>query len=133
MWMEMQNSAQSSFQKLNNDNSCQKTRKIRYYTFEVLSTFSVFLQFVPDIFLLGLQLSWFYFLIFDGGLTRYSDRQHDSSVKKPRLYKDVSVNSLFPRTARIWNSLPIECIPLILDLNGFKSTNNRHSLTLESF
>ena len=29
IWVEMQASAQSSFQKLNFDNSCQKTRKIR--------------------------------------------------------------------------------------------------------
>ena len=41
--VETQPSAQSSFQKLNVDNSCQKTRKIRYYTFEALSSFTVFL------------------------------------------------------------------------------------------
>ena len=46
MWVETQPSAQSSFQKLNVDNSCQKTRKIRYYIFEVLSNFTVFLYFV---------------------------------------------------------------------------------------
>ena len=34
---------QSSFQKLNADNSCQKTYKIKYYIFEVLSNFTVFL------------------------------------------------------------------------------------------
>ena len=68
-----------------------------------------------------------------GRSTRYSNRLHDFSVTNPRWYKDAYVNSFFPRTARIWNSLPIECIPLILDLNDFKSTNNRHSLTLESF
>ena len=34
--------AQSSFQKLNVDNSCQKTRKIRYCILEVLSNFNVF-------------------------------------------------------------------------------------------
>ena len=49
MWVEMQPSAQSSFQKLNIDNSCQKSRKIRYYIFEVFSNFTVFLQFVPNI------------------------------------------------------------------------------------
>ena len=49
MQVETQPSAQSSFQKLNVDNNCQKTRKIRYYIFEVLSSFSVFLQFVPNI------------------------------------------------------------------------------------
>ena len=49
MWMEKQPSAQSSFQKSNVDNSCQKTRKIRYYIFEVLPNFTVFLYFVQSI------------------------------------------------------------------------------------
>ena len=43
MWVEAQPSAQSSLQNLNVDNSCQKTRKIRYYIFEVLCSFAVFL------------------------------------------------------------------------------------------
>ena len=43
-----------------------------------------------------------------GRSTCYSDRLHDFSVTIPRRYKDVSVNSLFLRTARHWNSLPIE-------------------------
>ena len=30
------------------------------------------------------------------------------------------VNSFFPCTARLWNSLPIECFPLTYYLNGFK-------------
>ena len=49
MWVETQPSAQSSIQKLNVDNSCEKTRKIRYYIFEVLSNFTVFLYFLPNI------------------------------------------------------------------------------------
>ena len=56
-----------------------------------------------------------------GRSTRYSDRLHDFSVTIPRCYKDVCVNSFFPRTARLWNSLPIECFPLTYDLSGFKS------------
>ena len=39
-----------------------------------------------------------------GRSTRYSDRLHDFSVTIPRYYKDVYVNSFFPRTARLWNS-----------------------------
>ena len=45
-------SAQSSFQKSNVDNSCQKTHKIRYYIFEVilksilLNFFSLFFSLV---------------------------------------------------------------------------------------
>ena len=47
-----------------------------------------------------------------GWPTRNSDRLHDFSVTIPRCYKDVYVNSFFPRIARLWNSLPIECFPL---------------------
>ena len=43
-----------------------------------------------------------------GRSTRYSDRLHDFSVTIPRCYKDVYINSFFPRTTRLWNSLPIE-------------------------
>ena len=41
-----------------------------------------------------------------GRSTCYSDRLHDFSVTIPRYYKDVYVNSFFPHTARLWNSLP---------------------------
>ena len=68
-----------------------------------------------------------------GRSTRYSERLHDFSVIIPRCYKDVYVNSFFPRTARLWNSLPIECFPLTYDLSGFKSRINRHLLTVGSF
>ena len=68
-----------------------------------------------------------------GRSTRYSDRLRDFSVTIPRCYKDVYVNSLFPRTARLLNSLPIECFPLTYNLNGFKSRINRHLLTVGSF
>ena len=43
-----------------------------------------------------------------GRSTRYSDRLHDFSVSIPRCYKDFYVNSFWPRTARLWNSLSIE-------------------------
>ena len=33
--------------------------------------------------------------------TRYSDRLNDFSVTIPKCYNDVSVNSFFPRTARL--------------------------------
>ena len=59
-----------------------------------------------------------------GRSTRYSDGLHDFSVTIPRCYKDVYVNSFFPRTARLWNSLPIEYFPLTYDLSGFKSRIN---------
>ena len=52
---------------------------------------------------------------FGGRSTGYSDRFHDFSVTIPRCYKDVYVSSFFPRTARLCNSLPIECFPLTYD------------------
>ena len=61
-----------------------------------------------------------------GRPTRYADRLHDFSVTIFRWYKNVYVNSFFPRTARLWNSVPIECFPLTYDLSGFKSRINRH-------
>ena len=48
-------------------------------------------------------------------------------------YKDVYVNSFFPHTAKLWNSLPIECFPLNYDLHRFKSITNRDLLTVCSF
>ena len=68
-----------------------------------------------------------------GRSTRYSDRLHDFSVTIPRCYKDVYVNSFFPRTAKLWNSLSIESFPLAYDLREFKSRINRHLLTVGSF
>ena len=68
-----------------------------------------------------------------GRSTRYSDRLHDFSVTIPRCYKDVYVNSFFPHTARLWNSLPVECFPLTYDLSSFKSRINRHLLTVDAF
>ena len=65
--------------------------------------------------------------------THYSDRLHDFSLTIPRCYKDVYVNSFLPRTAKLWNSLPKECFPLIYDLTGFKSRINRHLLIVSFF
>ena len=68
-----------------------------------------------------------------GRSTRYSDRLHHFSVTIAKCYKDVYINSFFPRTVRLWNSLPIECFPLTHNVNGFKSRINRHLLTVGSF
>ena len=65
-----------------------------------------------------------------GRSTRYSDRLHGFSVTIPRCYNDVYVNSFCPRTARFWNSLPIEFFLLTYDLKSFKSKINRHLLTV---
>ena len=68
-----------------------------------------------------------------GRSTRYSGRLHDFCVTIPRCDKDVYVNSFFPHTAKLWNSLPIECFPLTYDLSGFKSRICGHPLTVGSF
>ena len=60
--------------------------------------------------------------------THYSNRFHDFSVTIFRCYKDIFLNSSFPRTARLWNSL--EFFSLNYDINGFKSRINRHILTV---
>ena len=49
IWVETEPSAQSPFQKLNLGSSSQKTRKGRYQTFLVLSSFTGFLYLVPNI------------------------------------------------------------------------------------
>ena len=66
-----------------------------------------------------------------GRSTCYCDRLHDFSVTIPRCYKNVYVNSFFPRSARLWNSLPIECFPVNYDLSD--SRINRYLLTVDSF
>ena len=68
-----------------------------------------------------------------GWFTRHSDRLHNFSVTIPRCYNDVYVNSFFPHTARLWNSLPIDCFPLTYNLNGVKCRINRYLLTVGSF
>ena len=65
--------------------------------------------------------------------TGYSDRLHDFSVTISRCFKDVYVKSFFPCTARLLNSLSIECFPLTYDLSGYKSRINRHCLTVDCF
>ena len=47
-----------------------------------------------------------------GRSASYFDRLHDFSVTIPRCYKNVYVNSFFACSARLMNSLPIECFPL---------------------
>ena len=68
-----------------------------------------------------------------GKCTRYFDRLHGFFLTIPRCYKDVYVNSFFPRAARVWNSLPIECFPLTYDLSGFNTRIKTYLLTVGSF
>ena len=71
--------------------------------------------------------------ILERGLLVYSDSLHDFSVTIPTCYKDDYVNSFFPGTGGLWNSLPIEFFPLTYYLNGFNSRISRHLLILGSF
>ena len=80
--------------------------------------------------LLDVRLNWLKWFDFSN---YYSDRLDDFSVIISRCYKDVYVNSFFPRTAILWNSPPIECFPLIYDINGFKSRINMHLLNAGCF
>ena len=68
-----------------------------------------------------------------GRSTRYSDWLHDFSVTISRFYKDSYVNSFFPHTAWLWDSLPIDWSPWTYELKGFMSRIDRHLLTVGSF
>ena len=70
------------------------------------------------------ELAWIFPLPFSWGRsTCYSDRLNDFPFTIPSCYKDVC----------LWNSLPIECFPLIYDLNCFKSRINRNLVTTVGF
>ena len=97
---------------------------------------------VAGLSLLQVLFWWMFFRTGPAGSTSFflrevyslnSDRLHDFSVTIPRCYKDVYVNSFFPCTARLWNSLPLECSPLTYNLNGFEPRVNRHLLTVKRF
>ena len=68
-----------------------------------------------------------------GRFTRYSNRLQDFSVNITGCYKDVYVNSFFPRIPRLWNYLPVECFPLTYDLNSFNFRVNRYIFSLGHF
>ena len=100
---------------------CQNVASLSlFYRFYFGRCSSELTQLVP------LPCSW-------GRPTCYSDGLYDFSVTIPRCHKNGYVNSLFPCTARPWNSLPMEYFPLTYDLNGFKSRIKRHLLTVGSF
>ena len=85
-----------------------------------------------DIILVNIHLnylSWFHFLILEVSLLVILI---DCMIFLSP-FKDVYVNSLFPYTARLRNSLPVECFPLTYDSSGFKSRLNRRLLTVGSF
>ena len=72
IWLETQSSDQSSFHKSNFDNSCQKTSKIRRQIFEILSSFTGFLYFVPNILTRIVGLFMLYYVIHFSFLSSFS-------------------------------------------------------------
>ena len=68
-----------------------------------------------------------------GRSSRCSDGMHDFPVTISRYYKDVFVNSFFPRTVIHRISFPAECFSLTYDLNSFKARADKHLLFLGSF
>ena len=62
----------------------------------------------------------------------YSDGLHDFPAIIPRCYKDDHVNSFFPATFGLCNSVPTECFSLTCDLNDHKFRVNGTLLSLGS-
>ena len=60
------------------------------------------------------------------------NRFDDFAITIVRWYKDMYVSSFFPCTARLWNSLSGEYLPLTSDLNDIKSRVIRYLLSLGS-
>ena len=56
-----------------------------------------------------------------GRSTHYFERLHDLSFTIPICYKNLFVNSFFPRIVSLQNSLPAECFHLTYYLNGTES------------
>ena len=78
-------------------------------------------------------LNWSHVLFLEGDLLIIMiDRMIFLSPFLDVTTMSVYVKSFFSRTARLCNSLPIECFPLTYDPSGFKSRINRHLLTVGS-
>ena len=78
-------------------------------------------------------LNWFHFHFLEGGLLVILIDWMIFLSPLLDVTRMSTVNSFFPRTARLLNSLPIECFPFTYDLSGFKSGTNGHLLTVGSF
>ena len=101
MWVEAQSSAQYCFHKLNFDNSCQKIRKIKYYIFEVLSFYCIFLlctkYFVQhylkiQIFGCNLTESHLYLNFWTFSVTSKHFSNHDENIKHINCVKSSKFN-----------------------------------------
>ena len=77
-------------------------------------------------------LNWCHILNSHRKSTPYSDGLHDFLVIIPRCYKDDHVNSFFPATFGLCNSVPTECFSVTCDLNDHKFRVNGTLLSLGS-
>ena len=78
-------------------------------------------------------LNWSHVLFLEGDLLIIMiDRMIFLSPFLDVTTMSVYVKSFFSRTARLCNSLAIECFPLTYDPSGFKSRINRHLLSVGS-
>ena len=58
--------------------------------------------------------------------TRLSFAAHPLTIEIPNFHKTLYSSSFFPRTARLWNSLPSDCFPSDCDLQSFKYNVNQY-------
>ena len=86
-----------------------------------------------DFTLVDVYLNWFCFVILVRGLFVILIGCMMFLSPFLDIIKDAYVNSFFPRTTRLWNSLPAECLPLAYDLNGFSTRVIRNLLSSDSF
>ena len=64
-----------------------------------------------------------------GRTTRFSAHSHPRIVSVPKVNTRRYSSSFFPRTAILWNSLPVSCFPATYNLSQFKRNINSHLST----
>ena len=64
-----------------------------------------------------------------GRTTRFSAHSHPYTVSVPKANTRRYSSSFFPRTALLWNSLPVSCFPATYNLSQFKRNINSHLST----
>ena len=64
-----------------------------------------------------------------GRTTRFSAHSHPYTVSVPKANTRWYSSSFFPRTALLWNSLPVPCFPATYNLSQFKRNINSHHST----
>ena len=65
-----------------------------------------------------------------GRTTRFSAHSHPCTVSVSKANTWWYSSSFFPRTALLWNSLPVSCFPATYNLSQFKRNINSHDKLL---